>query len=137
MKNVVLISCVKSKNSNKSIASELYTSPLFKYNMAYAKKIGADNVYILSALYGVLKLDEEIEPYEKTLNNMHKPERLRWSMKVLSQLKELEALDNTKFTILAGVKYREYILPYLKEYSIPFEGLALGEQLKKLKELTS
>jgi len=137
MKNVALISCVKSKKTNKLIVSDLYTSTLFKYNLAYAKKIGSDEIYILSALHGLLRLDEQIEPYEKTLNKMRKAERLECSKKVISQLKELCSIDNTNFTILAGVKYREYILPHLNEYSIPFEGVRFGEQLKQLKELTS
>jgi cytoplasmic iron level regulating protein YaaA (DUF328/UPF0246 family) len=137
MKNVSLISCVKSKRLERQFVREIYISPLFKYNLAYAKKIGSDEIYILSALHGVLKLDDKIEPYEKTLNKMLKNERKEWSKKVISQLGALCTIDNTNFTILAGLKYREYIVPYLSNYSIPFEGVRFGEQLKKLKELTS
>jgi cytoplasmic iron level regulating protein YaaA (DUF328/UPF0246 family) len=137
MKNVALISCVKSKRLEKSEAEILYTSTLFKSNLAYAKKIGSDEIYILSALHGLLKLDDKIEPYEKTLNKMLKADREEWSKKVVSQLEELHIIENTNFTILAGVKYREYILPHLNEYSIPFKGLRFGEQLSKLKELIS
>ncbi|MEM5528012.1 DUF6884 domain-containing protein [Gammaproteobacteria bacterium AS21] len=137
MKNVALISCVKSKRLEKSEAEILYTSTLFKSNLAYAKKIGSDEIYILSALHGLLKLDDKIEPYEKTLNKMLKADREEWSKKVVSQLEELHIIENTNFIILAGVKYREYILPHLNEYSIPFKGLRFGEQLSKLKELIS
>ena len=56
MKKVTLISCVKKKLDLKSKAQDLYQSPLFKKNLAYAKQINSDEIYILSAKYGLLKL---------------------------------------------------------------------------------
>jgi len=32
-----------------------------------------------------------------------------------------------------GIKYRKYILPHLKSYEIPLEGLGIGKQLAFLK----
>ncbi|WP_296560850.1 DUF6884 domain-containing protein, partial [uncultured Acetobacterium sp.] len=40
---------------------------LFKYSYDYAKQI-ADQVYILSAQYGLLDENDNIVPYEQTLN---------------------------------------------------------------------
>jgi len=41
--------------------------------------------------------------------------------------------------ILAGLRYREHIEPFLRErgYSVlvPFHGLTIGKQLQRLKEL--
>jgi len=42
-------------------------------------------------------------------------------------------LKNDMFVFLAGKKYREYILPYIRYYKIPLKGLRIGEQLKFLK----
>ena len=67
MAKIVLISCVSKKLSHKSKAQELYISPLFRKNIQYAKSLNPDKIFILSAKYGLIKLEEEIEPYNKTL----------------------------------------------------------------------
>jgi hypothetical protein len=48
-------------------------------------------------------------------------------------MNEKHDLDKDKFIFLAGSKYRKYILPYLKNYDIPLEGLGIGKQLAFLK----
>ena len=135
-RKVVLISCVSKKLNLKSIAKELYVSPLFKYNLTYAYSLNPDKIFILSAKYGLVSLDEEIEPYNKTLNKMNKEERKEWANKVLSQLKEKVDLDNDEIIFLAGKKYREYLIKGIKNYKIPLKGLSIGKQLKFLKEKT-
>ena len=40
-----------------------------------------------------------------------------------------EYLDNDKFIILAGDKYRKYITPELAHWSAPLKGLRIGQQL--------
>jgi len=132
---IALVSCASKKKDIKTNAEDLYISSLFKYNLQYAKKI-ADKVLILSAKYGLLRLDEEIEPYEKTLNKMPLEERKEWARKVISQLKEISNIKKDNFIFLAGKKYRKFILPYLMKYEIPMEGLGIGKQLKFLKEKT-
>ena len=67
----VFISCVKSKRKTKAKARDMYISPLFRYSLKYALSLTSENkIYILSAKYGLLKLDEVIDPYELTLNTM-------------------------------------------------------------------
>lgn len=71
MKQIYLISCVKSKQaaSPSCKAEEMYTSPLYRASLSHALN-WADNkyeqVFILSAKYGLLSLDENIDYYEKT-----------------------------------------------------------------------
>lgn len=70
MATVVCISCVKSKRSHRSRVEDLYTSPLFRKLLAYAKSLDPDRILVLSAKHGVLELDDEVNPYEMTLNRM-------------------------------------------------------------------
>ena len=63
MKRIVLIYCVKTKLDHPTKAEDLYISNLFKNYLAYARYIKPDLVFILSAKYGLLKLDEQIAPY--------------------------------------------------------------------------
>jgi len=134
MKNIVLISCVKKKSNRKSTAEKIYTSSLFKKNLTYAKSLKPNEIFILSAKYGLLKLTDEIEPYDKTLNKMRVNERKEWSKSVINQLKTLADLKNDQFTFLAGDKYRNYLLTELDHVKIPMEGLSFGKQLQWLKK---
>jgi hypothetical protein len=95
-----------------------------------------DRVFILSAKHGLLGLEQEIEPYEQTLNNMSVDEIKQWAGYVLGQIKDCCVIEGCEFIFLAGDKYRKYLLPYIPNYSLPLKGLRIGEQLQKLKELT-
>lgn len=134
MKKVVLISCVSKKLDERARAEKLYISPLFKFNLAYAKTLNPDRIFILSAEYGLLELDDEIDSYNKTLNNMPVNERKAWAEKVLKQLKEKIDLDNDEFIFLAGKRYREFLIPYMKNFDAPMRHMGIGKQLKFLKE---
>ncbi len=132
MKNIVLISCVSKKLNRKTTAEKIYTSSLFKKNLTYAKSLNPNGIFILSAKHGLLKLTDEIEPYDKTLNKMNVSERKEWSKIVLNQLKSVVDLKNDKFIFLAGDKYRKYLLTELEHIIIPMQGLKIGEQLQWL-----
>lgn len=134
MRKIVLISCVSVKLNNKAKAQDLYVSPLFKYGLAYAKSLNPDKIFILSAKYGLLELNEIIEPYNTTLNNMSSKEIKEWSDKVLSKLKNKIDLNKDQIIFLAGDNYRKYLIPHIKKYTIPLKGLGIGKQLKFLKE---
>ena len=132
MKNIILISCVSKKLDRKSTAENIYTSSLFKKNLTYAKSLKPNQIYILSAKHGLLKLTDEIEPYNKTLNKMRTYEIKEWSKEVVRQVKSVADLKNDEFTFLAGEKYRKYLIPELSQVKIPMKGLKIGEQLQWL-----
>ena len=134
MKKVTLISCVSKKLNVKSKAQDLYQSPLFKKNLTYAKQINSDEIYILSAKYGLLKLNDSIEPYNQTLNKMNVSEKKKWSNEVFQKLQKFETISNTNFILLAGENYRKYLFEKLPHYEIPMKGLQIGKQLQFLTE---
>lgn len=129
MKKIILISCVSQKLTTKAQAKELYQSPLFKKSLAYAQMLNPDAIYILSAEHHLLALDTEIEPYDKTLNNMRKADRMAWGDTVIEQLKNVADLKNDEFTILAGMKYLEPIQNHLTNIQNPLKGMAIGKRL--------
>lgn len=135
MKKIVLLSCGKEKRNRRVKAGDMYVGPLFTKSLNYAKqKLRPDKVFILSAKHGLLALGDEIEPYDKTLNNMEETEKRQWASKVLKQLQSRTSLNSDHFTFLAGDTYREFLLPHIKHYSVPMEGLRIGEQLAWLNE---
>jgi hypothetical protein len=132
MKKIVLISCVSKKRSYKSKSRDLYISLLFKNNLQYAFKLKPDQIFILSAKYGLLSLDEEIEPYDLTLNTISAKEVKDWSERVLRDLAANPSGWQDQFIFLAGAKYRKYLLEHMAHAEIPFEGLPIGKQLQQL-----
>lgn len=134
MRRVFLIACASRKLASKARVREIYDSALFKKSLEYAEKNGADKVFVLSAKHGLIGLEEVIEPYNLTLNKMSKKERIDWAERVLRGLRKEVDLEKDKIVFLAGKNYREYLLPEIKNYSIPLQGLGIGKQLKCLKE---
>jgi len=134
MKKVVLIPCAAKKLDHPAKAQNLYISDYFKSNLSYAKSLNPHKIFILSAKYGLLNLQDEITPYDQTLKKMSKNEQIVWASKVLEQLKKEVNLNEDKFIFLAGEEYRKFLLSNIKNYETPTKGLGIGKQLKFLKE---
>ena len=129
MKKIVLISCCKEKLKHRAEAGKMYTGDLFTKSLTYARvKLHPDKIFILSAKYGLLRMDDAIEHYDVTLNNIGKAARRQWADKVLQQLKSHSDLDKDYFVFLAGEKYREFLISNIVNHSIPMKGLKIGEQ---------
>ena len=103
---IVLVSCASKKLP-------------YKLNIKYSRSLNPDKIFILSSKYGLIKLNEEIEPYNKTLNNMSLKEIKEWSDKVISQLKNATDIKKDEIIFLAGERYRKYLTPHIVNYKIP------------------
>ena len=85
-KQIILISCGARKTKTAQKARDLYIGTYFRKMLKYAeylsKKSGA-KIYILSAKYGLVELNEVIEPYESTLNGKSEKYKKRWARQVI------------------------------------------------------
>ena len=135
MRKIVLISCASKKLGRRAKAKDLYVSPLFKLNYRYALSLNPDKIFILSAKYGLVDCEREIDTYDLTLNTMPMSEVKRWAQATVKQLKRVCDLEEDYFVFLAGEKYRRFLVPYVKEEhrEIPLAGLKIGKQLSWLK----
>jgi hypothetical protein len=133
MSKVILISCVSNKLQYRAKAKDLYISPLFKMSLAFAHSLDPAKIFILSAKYGLVDLEQELEPYQQTLNAMSTYEIKNWAEKVKHQMKEKVDFENDEVIFLAGEKYRKYLSPSFRRVSIPLKGLRIGQQLQYLK----
>ena len=106
-------------------------SDLFTKSRFFVQKKGQP-WYILSAEYGLVHPETEIQPYEKTLNNMRVGELRAWAQKVHGQL-EPHLVGVRAVFFLAGQRYRQHLEPSLREQGIDMivlmEGLTIGKQL--------
>jgi len=129
-----LVSCVKTKRRTRACARDLYVSPWFAKAREYVESSGCP-WFILSAEYGLLHPDTEVEPYERTLNRMRVQERRAWARRVLDSLAP-HVQGVHRIVVLAGARYREFLMPTLKslceDVRVPMAGLRSGEQLQWL-----
>jgi hypothetical protein len=133
MRTFVLISCASKKVPHRAKAKDLYISPLFKLGLQYARSLNPDDIFILSAKYGLVPLDQEIEPYDLTLNDMPDRDVKVWAGSVIAQLGNAADLQRDHLIILAGERYRKHLLSHISIYTLPMRGLGIGKQLQFLK----
>lgn len=130
--DIFLVSCVATKSSHPCEARDMYTSTWFKKARRHVEEVGLD-WFVLSARYGLIHPNEQIEPYELTLNTMPIRERKAWANRVFQQIKD-EIPGRKKFVFLAGARYREFLLPLLEadgaQARVPMIGLTQGRQME-------
>lgn len=142
MKEVYLISCTKKKQNYECCAEEMYMpSTLFQASLNYAlSKVENkyDQIFILSAKYHLISLNQLIKPYDLTLKKMKQLEIKQWSKIVYEQMKSKFDINNTHFIFLAGNHYIKPLISYLdkNKYTnpIPLEYRIIGKRIKWLKE---
>lgn len=135
-RTITLVACAATKLGRPAPARELYRSDLFAKASAYAQQLG--EWYILSAAHGLVHPDTVLEPYDITLNDMTRAERMTWSCKVARQLRQRN-IQADRCVVLAGRSYRDLIMGALRlrfaEVEIPLQGLGIGHQKQRLAQL--
>ncbi|MFW6326755.1 MAG: DUF6884 domain-containing protein [Bacteroidota bacterium] len=120
MRGTCLIGCSKRKRRDSCAAKDMYQGTLFKKSLKYALA-HYDMVLILSAKYGVLHLDDNIDPYDYTLSQMSIEQYMEWVNKVKIQLKRY----NPPFVFLTGSLYHKEF-----EGEKPLLGKSIGKMLQ-------
>jgi hypothetical protein len=132
MDKIAIVSCAKNKRTGIRPARDLYNSPLFNSIKDYLNSKNID-WWILSAKYGLIHNRTVISDYDATLNTMVKSERLMW----FKSLVEPRIPVADRYIIFGGNKYREFLVPYLRQnnklVSIPLESLGIGKQVQAMK----
>lgn len=130
-----LVSCTKAKLSCPAAARELY-SPSALFRGALGVLSGrADAVYVLSAKYGLLPLDQVVAPYDQTLKDADRADRAAWAASVFAALQRRHgaSFQGITFEFHAGEAYRhpleELLVGAGAACTCPVQGLAMGERL--------
>jgi hypothetical protein len=130
MKKIVLLMCAKHKLDHKAKVRNLYISSRFQKSIEYAGTLSEDkNIFVLSAKHGLLSLDIEIEPYDKSIYKMSIEEKQAWTSKVVSQLTEVSDINNDTYIFLTDDFYADSLLPFLKNVQLPLEKLDQNQHL--------
>ncbi len=98
-------------------ARDLYTSGLFRASIAYAEAT-CNEIRVVSALYGAVKLDAWLEPYERDLRALGKKDREAWGARTVA-----EAIRAFKIppvlVILAGQIYEDALVYGAHWHNLP------------------
>lgn len=130
-----LVACVAAKRPTASAPADLYTSPWFANARRFAEAGWPDAWSILSAEHGLVHPSTVTQPYDTTLSMAPRDQRRVWARRVKDQL-AAAAPTLHQATALAGLAYREALLPLLAERGVntvvPMAGLGIGQQLRWL-----
>jgi len=124
--SIAFIGCSKSKASDPCMAWQMYQGSLFQKTLAYCLS-HHDQVFILSAKYGLISTSQIIEPYDENLYKMSRIERIEWTQKIKEQIVE-QGLTG-EFWFYVSDKYCEFF-----EGHKPLLGMRLGPRLRWLNE---
>lgn len=132
---IVFIGCGKSKLNCKAKAKDMYIGNYFKKTLQFARTFNADKIFILSAKYGLLELNDVISPYDLTLNKMSKQDKKSWSAKVYQQLKNKNIDFDQKTIFLTCKNYNQFLKQKFKNHIIPFKNIGgMGLQIQFIKK---
>ncbi len=124
MKKIALLACSKSKKGKDQPeelfrAEDIYTGNSFRKSLDKVRKEDFDDYFIISAKHHLLKKDQMISYYDKTLYKMSAEECKEWANIVIQQLEGLfNNLDEIEFYIFGGKKYYENLLCKLKKCTV-------------------
>lgn len=147
---LALIGCGAAKEPGVLPAKDKYSSNYFNLKWDYGDVV-CDKQRIVSAKYGLIEPDEEIDDYDVTVRDMNAEDRENWGARVGRELTSTVTsfeLDEDELPVeihlLLGSAYQEPIMEDLLwleaqgcELVYPFEDTSgIGEQMSVLKERT-
>jgi len=131
---IVILSCGQRKQAERSRAKDLYTGPYFRAALAYAtSRVALERIFILSAKYGLLALEDRVDPYELKLGQ---PGSVTVE-KARQQARQLGLLPVTDvMMVIAGKKYQDFLMGVFETgFLMPCTG-GIGQQIQWLRAHT-
>jgi hypothetical protein len=138
-RRVGLVGCVKEKAKGPRSAQDLYLSTLFVSRRWFVEQ-SCSEWWILSALHGLIRPTDILEPYDLALKDLGRAARREWSGRVLAAIDDRVRLaSGDEVEIHAGAEYREFgLVEGLRSRACtvenPTEGLGIGRQLQFYKQ---
>ena len=100
---IVLIGCGKKKCQRKTKAEWMYQGQFYFLCLSLARLLtNRKNIFILSAKYGLLPLEKEIEPYNLKITSLSKEDKKKWEKNIK---KELRKWTNHTIIFICGKTY--------------------------------
>lgn len=134
LSKIALISCDNEKKTGFNLVKDIdKESQLFKLSMDYGKKI-ADEIYILTLRYGLIKERDYTEFYKESPGFKSEIEKKLWSLEVLQQLNNQTNIHEDEYIILADKNYYKNYIEFLNKVEIPLCNLSLEDKINYLRQ---
>lgn len=108
----------------------MYMGSYFKACLQWAINFAdsEDHVFIISAKYGFLRLNDLIDPYDLKMGQVGSV-----SLDTLKKQAQLLKIEHCSVVNLAGKEYLKKIKKVFNKVDDPFEGLRMGLKLSAIK----
>ena len=134
---LVIVPCGGAKLNRPAQAGEMYVGQYHRACRAYALVLTGGNatwVLILSAKYGLLRLDDLVEPYDLRMGRLGCVTR----SEVWEQAAVMKLLDHERVVALGGREYVDVCRSVWPHCETPLAGTGgIGKQLAWMKARTS
>lgn len=114
---VAVVGCSAIKADTPAHAREFYRSPLFKAALAYAEA-RTKHVVVVSAYYGIVQLDQVLQPYDLKLTALRKRDREDWGARTVDPLTRFNGTPPI-LLLLCGEAYADAILHGAHWHNLP------------------
>lgn len=130
--NVGLLATARKKSRHPAPVIEFYNSPLFRKSVQYARQ-HYDRLYFYNAKDGLLLPKTMMAPYDVSIKNFTVKEKRSWAHTVIRELQNHEDPQGCEIFLHGGYVYRKFLQPELESYNyhytVPLQGLGIGQQL--------
>lgn len=134
MSKIALISCANGKKAGFNLVKDIDNeSQLFKLSMDYGKKF-ADEVYILTSRYGIVKEKDYTMSYNESSNFASEMENRLWSLEILKKLNNFTNIHEDEYIILSDKNYYKNYVELLNNVDMPLAHLSVEEKINFLRE---
>ncbi len=131
---IAIIGCGAAKKDGHHAARDLYMGNLFKAHLRFAERLKPRELFVVSAKYGLVQIDEELESYELKLADLDRGELGSWRRRVALDVEALTEMGEL-VVILSGEFYASWSDACHRRLSQPFAGLMVGERLQFVSRL--
>lgn len=125
---VALVGCSKAKGQRRAQALTLYTGRIFRAAVDLTTATH-DQTFIVSALHGLVDLEQEVDPYDFTIARYSVEQRIAWGETVVAELSKATGAVPLRVTVLMGESYARWLRGPLARrdgwtVSYPLDGIA-------------
>ncbi|MEM9987704.1 MAG: DUF6884 domain-containing protein, partial [Bacteroidota bacterium] len=129
----VLLCSANRKAPQPAPAIELYRSEFFRLGRSYAWSLEPQQLFILSALHGLVPADQELKPYAETMSELGRGEVGLWADGIVQALAEQIHLPQHEVIVLGLRRFAAPILKQLPHGQAPLVGMTMPQALNWLR----
>ena len=131
---IVLLCSANRKTPHPAPAIELYRSGFFRLGRSYAWTLEPQQIFILSALHGLVPADQELTPYPETMSELGRGEVNLWANSIVQALAEKVDLPKYEVFVLGLRRFAQPIFKQLPQGQAPLVGMTMPQALNWLRE---